>query len=211
MSAKGLNVSVASVVRWLKSPVPKATRNKKATKIDRAALARDVRDNPDAFQYERVARFGVSQRGIGEALHRLGVTYKKTLSPPKASKDGRRAFRARIKAHEAASRAIVSINESGFANDIPYTHGYAAKGKRCFGRHAWGRAVAAMSSGQFWRAYCQGHCCAISIASNVFHAWISDKLILNLSPVVVLVMENANFHKRCDTQQVISAAGHILE
>ena len=81
-AAARFDIGVASVVRWLKSPVPKATRNKKATKIDMVALARDVRDHPDAFQYERAARFGVSQRGIGEALRRLGVTYKKNPLAP---------------------------------------------------------------------------------------------------------------------------------
>ncbi len=73
-------VGVASVVRWLKSPEPKLTRDKQATKIDMQALARDIQEHPDAYQYERAARLGVSQRGVGEALRRLGVTYKKRLS-----------------------------------------------------------------------------------------------------------------------------------
>ncbi len=51
-------VGVASVVRWLKSPEPKQTRDKPATKINMEALARDVRDHPDAFQHERAARLG---------------------------------------------------------------------------------------------------------------------------------------------------------
>ena len=82
--AARFDISVASVVRWLKSPVPKTTRNNKATKIDMAALAQDVREHPDAFQYERAARFGVSQRGIGQALRRLGVTYKKNTVAPQS-------------------------------------------------------------------------------------------------------------------------------
>jgi hypothetical protein len=32
---------------------------------------------PDAYQYERAERLGCSQRGIGEALKRLKITYKK--------------------------------------------------------------------------------------------------------------------------------------
>ncbi len=76
---------------------------------------------PRCLSIGRAARFGISQRGIGQALRRLGVTYKKTLSSPKASKDGRRFFRARIKAHEAEGWPIVSIDESGFANDMPRT------------------------------------------------------------------------------------------
>ena len=44
------------------------------------ALARDVEAYPDAYQYERAARLGVSIRCVGYALKRLGVTYKKSLT-----------------------------------------------------------------------------------------------------------------------------------
>ena len=56
-----------------------------------AALERDLRQHPDAFQYEHAARFGVSQRGIGQALGRLGVTYKKRSHSPKQTKTNGRA------------------------------------------------------------------------------------------------------------------------
>jgi hypothetical protein len=46
-------VGVASVVRWLKDPGPKRMRNKRATKIDMAALTQDVPDRSDADPYER--------------------------------------------------------------------------------------------------------------------------------------------------------------
>lgn len=70
-------VGVASVVRWIKHPDPKRTRNKPATKIDMEGLARDVLEHPDAYQYERAQRMGVSVQGINYALRRLGVSYKK--------------------------------------------------------------------------------------------------------------------------------------
>ena len=80
--AQRFAVGIASVVRWLKSPDPVKTRNKGATRIDMDALAQDVLEYPDAYQHERAARFGVSQRGICQALKRLGVTYKKSVGPP---------------------------------------------------------------------------------------------------------------------------------
>jgi transposase len=90
--ATRFGVGIASVVRWLKQVEPQRTRNKPATKIDMAALVQDVRDNPDAYQYERAQRLGVSQRGIGHALRRLGVTYKKNAAPSQ----GRRARTAQL-------------------------------------------------------------------------------------------------------------------
>ena len=79
-------VGIASVTRWIKNPDPKLTRNKPATKIDMDALAQDIIDNPDAYQYERAARFGVSQKGINHALKRLGVSYKKNTSSSKGTR-----------------------------------------------------------------------------------------------------------------------------
>lgn len=73
-------VGVASVTRWIKTPHPQLTRNKPATKIDMNALAQDVIDYPDAYQYERAKRLGVSVQGINYALRRLGVSYKKKPS-----------------------------------------------------------------------------------------------------------------------------------
>ena len=80
-------VGVASVTRWLKRVEPQMTRHKPATKIDRIALARDVREHPDAYQAERARRLGVSEQGVGHALRRMGITYKKKSS---ASTDRRR-------------------------------------------------------------------------------------------------------------------------
>jgi transposase len=80
-------VGTASVTRWIKNPDPQLKRQKPATKINMASLAKDVRDNPDAYQYERAQKFNVSRQAIFYALRRLGVSYKKK---PETSKGGRR-------------------------------------------------------------------------------------------------------------------------
>lgn len=81
-AALRFGIGVASLVRWKKKPAPQKTRRRPWLKIDMIALARDLRDWPDAYQHERAARLGVSARGIGDALKRLGVTHKKKPAPP---------------------------------------------------------------------------------------------------------------------------------
>lgn len=76
-TAKRFDVGLASVVRWRKNIVPKETRNKPETKINRETLQKDIATYPDAYQYERATRLGVSKSGIWHALRRLKVTYKK--------------------------------------------------------------------------------------------------------------------------------------
>ncbi len=115
-------------------------------------------------------------------------------------------------AHEAAGRAVVPIDESGFAHDMPRRHGYAPVGRRCAGRHDWqargrtnvigallGRALLAV-------ALFQG-----PVNADVFHAWVTQDLLPRLPARAVLVMDNAAFHKRADIREAIAAAGHTLE
>ncbi|MEP7351143.1 MAG: IS630 transposase-related protein [Sphingorhabdus sp.] len=74
-------VGIATVTRWLKRIEPQLTRIKPATKIDRIALARDVREHPDAYLHERAGRLGASVQGIAHALRRMNITYKKSADP----------------------------------------------------------------------------------------------------------------------------------
>ncbi|MDP8052882.1 IS630 transposase-related protein [Pasteurella atlantica] len=71
------NIGIRTLFRWKKKIEPCTTRNKPATKIDMDALLKDVELYPDAYQYERAERFGVTQRAIGFALKRLGISHKK--------------------------------------------------------------------------------------------------------------------------------------
>jgi len=70
-------IGQASVFRWSKRLFPCLNRNKPAVKID---MARDVEEHPDAYQHERAARLGCSQRGISDALQRLTISRKKNIS-----------------------------------------------------------------------------------------------------------------------------------
>lgn len=81
------SVGVASLVRWSNQIEPKPYRRERGLKLDLEKLAEDVQDDPDAYQYERAKRFGVSQKAIWQAQKKLGVTYKKS---PAASEGGRK-------------------------------------------------------------------------------------------------------------------------
>jgi len=85
-TADRFSVGIASVKRWSKRLEPKPYVRKKPRKLDPAALAQDVIDHPDAYQYERAARFGVSPKAIWQALRKLGVTYKKNPASPEGGR-----------------------------------------------------------------------------------------------------------------------------
>ena len=50
-----------------------------------------------------------------------------------------------------------------------------------------------------------------NINSDVFHAWTKQDLLPKLPKDAVIVMDNATFHKRQDTQEMIGKKGFILE
>ena len=140
------------------------------------------------------------------------LAIKKTLSHPKTDEDARRIFQNKIEAYQSDNKAIVYIDESGFAHDMPRTHGYAAIGKRCVGKHNWhtkGRTNvigALLASCLLTVTLFTG-----SVNADVFFAWLSQDLLPKLPKNAVIVMDNASFHKRDDCQQLIEHAGHILE
>lgn len=80
--AKRFGVGLKSVLRWSQNIESITKRNKPATKIDMEALKRDVEQYPDAYQYERAERLGVSEGCVFHALKRLNVTYKKNPKSP---------------------------------------------------------------------------------------------------------------------------------
>jgi transposase len=80
-TSERFHVPMRTLFRWQRRLEPKTTRNKPATKIDMAALQRDVKRYPDKYQYERAREFGVTQGAIWFALRRLDVSYKKNSVP----------------------------------------------------------------------------------------------------------------------------------
>jgi len=95
---------------------------------------------------------------------------------------------------------------------MPRKHGYALKGKRCYGKQDWaakGRTnVIGALLGKTLLCTCLLNC---NVDSEVFHTWVTQQLLPAIPNNAVIVMDNATFHKRKDTRQAINNAGHTLE
>jgi transposase len=63
-TAKRFGIGTSTIVNWIKNIVAKIGRNKPASKIDMQALAKDIKEYPDAYAYERAARLGCSKRSL---------------------------------------------------------------------------------------------------------------------------------------------------
>ncbi len=158
-----------------------------------------------------LAAWGLAKKGLAMRCAVWASAIKKSLRHPKADEGARRVFQTIIRLYEYQGRPIVYIDESGFAHDMPRTHGYAPMGQRCYGLcdwHAKGRtnAIGALIG----KALLTVGLFKANITADIFTAWVKQDLLPQLPENSVIVMDNATFHKRQDTQEIIQKAGHTL-
>ena len=82
-TSERFDVPIRTLFRWQRSIEPCTYRNQPATKIDMEALAKEIEELPDDYQWQRACRFNVTQAAITKALQRLNVSYKKNAKTPK--------------------------------------------------------------------------------------------------------------------------------
>ena len=116
-----------------------------------------------------------------------------------------------LKEFEQQDRAIIFIDESGFRGEWLRTYGWSIRGQRCHGQYDWHmrnttNAIGALLNGRLF-AIGLFEC---SINSRIFEAWIEQVLLPELSENSILVMDNAAFHKRESTKELIEDAGHEI-
>lgn len=103
------------------------------------------------------------------------------------------------------------IDESGFAHDMPRTHGYSLKGQRCYGTHDWGakgrtNLIGALLGG----VWLTTSLFQSTINTQIFKAWVIQDLIPKLPPQSIVIMDNATFHKGKDMIKALEIEEHTL-
>lgn len=136
---------------------------------------------------------------------------KKTLQHPKAAPEKRSAFCVQLEQYRLQGRPLVSLDESGFAHDMPRLYGYAPKGRRCFGTHNWGaKGRTNVIGALFLGALLTISLFQTNINTEIFTRWVVEDLIPKLPPRSVVILDNATFHKGGEMQKAIADAGHTL-
>ena len=124
----------------------------------------------------------------------------------------RNIFRAKIKEYQDKKKPIIYVDESGFAHDMPRTHGYAPVGARCFGKQEWNpkqrtNVIGALLNNRLLSVVLVDG----SVDADVFLAWLRHELLPELPDKSVVVMDNAPFHKGDDIKAAITSCGHEFE
>lgn len=129
-----------------------------------------------------------------------------------AKEEERQEFNKKIENDKSEGRIIIPIDESGFADNMPRTHGYAPKGIRCYDIQDWrpGKRTNVIGAlmGDKLLTVSMFEC---NINTTIFNSWVKQDLIPKLPKNSVLIMDNAGFHKSPLLIEMIKKAGHKLE
>ena len=121
-------------------------------------------------------------------------------------------FKNRIAKYKEEGCFIVYIDESGFAHDIPRTHGYSTVGDRCYATQDWNaKGRANVISGLFGDSLIWCGIVNANVDTDVFNTWLEKILIPDLPQNSIVVMDNASFHKSDKTTKILSEHRHKIE
>ena len=94
---------------------------------------------------------------------------------------------------------------------MPRTHGYSSRGQRCYGVQDWNARGRTNAIGALiGSALLTVGLFETNVNADIFTAWVEQDLLPKLPNNSVIVMDNATFHKRNDTQEMIEKSGHTL-
>jgi transposase len=117
-----------------------------------------------------------------------------------------------MRTYEAAGRPIVYVDESGFAHEMPRTHGYSPRGQRCYGTYDWqAKGRTNVIGALLGKELLVTSLFEIPINRTIFSSWFTQELLPKIPKNSVVVLDNATFHKKLDLQAQLQKASVTLE
>ena len=109
-------------------------------------------------------------------------------------------------------KTIVTVDESGFEENMYRSHGYSQLGERCIGIESWHpskrtNVIGALIGNQLVTVALF----EFNINTEIFNSWVEHDLLPKLTGVCVIVLDNAAFHKSPLLLKMITQKGHVLE
>lgn len=127
------------------------------------------------------------------------------------NRNNRKVFLKKWYRHYAAGKIFVYVDESGFAHSSAREYGYAAIGKKVYGvcsGHT--RPRTSLIAARIGKALAATMLFAGTCNASIFNAWLENELCKILKPNMVVIMDNAAFHKSEKTKELIQNTGAEL-
>jgi putative transposase len=105
-------------------------------------------------------------------------------------------------------KTFVYVDESGFAPTTERTHGYAPRGEKVYGlRSGHRRPRTSLIAARIGKALAAPMLFEGTCNTVIFNLWLAQELCPKLHEKMVVVMDNAAFHKSVMTQDLIRNTG----
>jgi transposase len=122
-------------------------------------------------------------------------------------------FQKKIADYYAKGAPIVYVDESGFVQQSPPTHGYAGIGQRCYDKQAWKaygqrtNAIGALLGSRLLTVILFDP----TIDALIFTTRLTQELLPKLPKASSIIMDNAAFYKTPAVKTTIEAARHVIQ
>jgi transposase len=105
----------------------------------------------------------------------------------------------------------VYFDESGFKKDAPRPHGWAARGKKVYGKILGNnRKIVNLIMAQRGKEWLAPMLFEKSCTHHTVTTWIKECLLKTLRPNSLIVMDNAPFHNKTEIKELLESHGHML-
>ena len=165
-------------------------------KIDPEKLKKFIADNPDAYLREIKEEFKCSESGIRKALKSLKITRKKKTTHYK-EKDPEKVAKYEEEIRDIPKRLRAYVDEAGCDKYMFRPYARAPRGEKVHediqGRKFQRSSIVAAKVGHDIIAPLQFQG---TMNGDFFEAWFENHLIPALAEDVVIIMDNASFHRK---------------
>lgn len=152
----------------------------------------------------------ISDRTIAKALKKIGYTRKKTYGYIERNEEKRKEFQEKIS--KKNPNELVYIDEAGIDNREDYGYGWNPKGQRFYDLKCGKRSIrVSIISGLCGNKLLAPLTFIGSCNRLLFEKWLSEKLVPELKPGQMLILDNASFHKGEKIRNIVESAGCTLE
>ena len=165
-----------------------------------------VDKHSDSTQKEIALFFNVGLATVSRTLKRIGYTRKKSQTYSERDESQRQKYFCTISTIKKDK--IIYLDESGMNDNDFYPYAYTEVGKRHYESHPGHynkriSMIAGLNNKNILAPFMfEGHC-----NTKLFEEYIEQKLSPALKPDMIIIMDNASFHKSLKIRQLIESKG----
>ena len=215
------NISSSTLYGWIKlkketGDLSSRTRKRKFKVLDPEKLDEYMKNPKNADKYIReIAKdFGSGKETVRVALRKLGYTRKKKQTKYREQDEKKVNVYLKKLSEASSGREIIYIDETGFDEYYYREYGWSKRGISIEGKKRGLRySRINLVVGKIGNALIGSMIYRETMESEFFEEWFREILLRDIEKLgkkVLIVMDNARFHRKNVLEKIIKETGHSL-